>query len=87
MHLFKKKMIKFFDYFQVLPSWNNTLGGSLSYKFRTNEATGLLLFNPGMAPGSVSLILQSVNIFLNYKKLISCEMLPLVKLQKTVLKV
>ena len=50
-----KKIIIIFFKFQVLPSWNNTLGGSLSYKFRTNEETGLLLFNPGMAPGSVSL--------------------------------
>ena len=54
----KENYYYYFLKFQVLPSWNNTLGGSLSFKFRTNEETGLLLFNPGMAPGSVSLILK-----------------------------
>ena len=38
---------------QVLPSWKTTISGSISLKFRTNEAHGLLLFNRGNSPGKV----------------------------------
>ena len=30
----------------------------MSFKFRTNELTGLLMYNPGMAPGTVSILLK-----------------------------
>ena len=32
-------------FLQVLPSWNSTHGGSITFKFRTNEPDGLLLYN------------------------------------------
>ncbi|TRY78868.1 hypothetical protein TCAL_10650 [Tigriopus californicus] len=31
----------------ILPTWNNTESGSLSFKFRTTEPTGLMFFNGG----------------------------------------
>ena len=34
-----------FGYLQALPSWNGTNGGSISFKFRSNEPDGLLLYN------------------------------------------
>nr|XP_022912901.1 neurexin-1-like isoform X2 [Onthophagus taurus] len=34
----------------VLPAWNAKKSGSISFKFRTNEANGLILFNGGIRP-------------------------------------
>ena len=39
--------------FQVLPTWNNTDGGALAFKFRTNEPDGLIFYNGGGAMGQV----------------------------------
>ncbi len=41
--------------FQALPSWNSSEGGSLSFKFRTNEKNGLVIYNGGSPMGQVSL--------------------------------
>ena len=38
---------------QVLPTWNNTEGGSLAFKFRTNEPTGMMFYNGGDAKNKV----------------------------------
>lgn len=40
--------------FQVLPPWNAKKSGNISFKFRTNEANGLILFNGGIRPPRVS---------------------------------
>ena len=42
------------NFLKVLPSWNNSLGGAISFKFRTNEPTGLIMFNRGATPGKVT---------------------------------
>ncbi|KAK9716993.1 Laminin G domain [Popillia japonica] len=34
----------------VLPPWNAKKSGNISFKFRTNEANGLILFNGGIRP-------------------------------------
>ena len=44
----------------MLPAWNNSLGGAISFKFRTNEPTGLLLFNRGTTPGNVNWICVTI---------------------------
>ncbi|ENN83610.1 hypothetical protein YQE_00035, partial [Dendroctonus ponderosae] len=36
--------------FQVLPTWNAKKDGNISFKFRTNEPYGLILFNSGKPP-------------------------------------
>ena len=38
---------------QVLPSWESTMAGSVSFKLRTTETDGLIMYNPG-AGGTVS---------------------------------
>ena len=38
---------------QVLPSWELTMAGSVSFKLRTTETDGLVMYNPG-AGGTVS---------------------------------
>ena len=54
---------------KVLPSWNNSLGGALSFKFRTNEPTGLIMFNRGATPGNVRdrKVLSTVDFFASIK--------------------
>ncbi|CAH1124036.1 unnamed protein product [Ceutorhynchus assimilis] len=34
----------------ILPTWNAKKSGNISFKFRTNEANGLILFNAGTPP-------------------------------------
>ncbi|XP_066263047.1 neurexin 1 isoform X2 [Euwallacea similis] len=34
----------------ILPTWNAKKSGNISFKFRTNEANGLILFNSGTPP-------------------------------------
>lgn len=41
--------------FQVLPSWESTMAGSVSFKLRTTETDGLVMYNPG-AGGTVSVL-------------------------------
>ncbi|KAB0804576.1 hypothetical protein PPYR_01546 [Photinus pyralis] len=39
----------------ILPAWNAKKSGNISFKFRTNEANGLILFNGGIRPPRVDL--------------------------------
>ncbi|XP_056637002.1 neurexin-1 isoform X2 [Diorhabda sublineata] len=39
----------------ILPPWNAKKSGNISFKFRTNEANGLILFNGGIRPPRVDL--------------------------------
>ncbi|XP_063921501.1 neurexin 1 isoform X2 [Zophobas morio] len=39
----------------ILPPWNAKKSGNISFKFRTNEANGLILFNGGVRPPRVDL--------------------------------
>lgn len=38
---------------QILPKWEAVKTGTLSFKFRTNEPNGLLMFNMGAKPPRV----------------------------------
>ncbi|XP_072398533.1 neurexin 1-like [Diabrotica undecimpunctata] len=39
----------------ILPPWNAKKSGNISFKFRTNEANGLILFNGGIRPPRIDL--------------------------------
>ncbi|XP_045465239.1 neurexin-1 isoform X1 [Harmonia axyridis] len=45
----------------ILPPWNAKKTGNISFKFRTNEANGLILFNGGVRPPRVDLF--SIEIY------------------------
>lgn len=38
---------------QILPKWEAVKTGTISFKFRTNEPNGLILFNMGAKPPRV----------------------------------
>ncbi|CAH1113681.1 unnamed protein product [Psylliodes chrysocephalus] len=40
----------------ILPPWNAKKSGNISFKFRTNEANGLILFNGGIRPPRADLL-------------------------------
>lgn len=46
-------VIKFISDSQILPKWEAVKTGTISFKFRTNEPNGLVLFNMGAKPPRV----------------------------------
>lgn len=62
-YIYRTYYITIFSYRpQVLPSWNAKKSGTISFKFRTNEANGLILYNGGIRPPRVSLLFCHYNI-------------------------
>ena len=56
----------------MLPTWNNTEGGSLSFKFRTNEPTGMMFYNGGDSQSKVDQTkISSMNLLTNHTLLLT----------------